>query len=175
MDESMISSTVAFELDGSTGQLGYRVPKEVSDNAKKVEALDFWKWGVRASIVSVQQGQLNDKPSTLMVFQFTFSISGNSRLAGAEIAATFGPAAAAAHNNSDTALSIPEEEYPVLKLCCPTHIQGLVRRAMNTSDGGSYVTVGTPSSLPVAVEIGVSGSKKVQYLKDYSMRIRGQH
>jgi hypothetical protein len=174
MDESMISSTIAFELDGSTGQLGHRVPKEISDNAKKVEALDFWKWGVRASIVSVQQGQLADKPCTLIVFQFTFSISGNSRLAEAEIAATFGPAAAAAHNNSDTAVSTTEGEYPVLKLCCPTHIQGLVRRTMNTNSGGSSVTVGTPSSLPVAAEIGASGSKEVQYLKDYSMRIRGQ-
>lgn len=174
MDESMISSTVAFKLDSSTGQLGHRVPKEVSDNAKKVEALDFWKWGVRASIVSVQQGQFKGKPSTLIVFQFTFSISGNSRLAEAEITATFRPAAAAAHNNSDTAVSTAEEEYPVLKLCCPTHIQGLVRRAMITDDGGSSVTVGMPSFPPVAVEIGVSRPKEVQYLKDYSMRIRGQ-
>jgi hypothetical protein len=174
MDESMISSTIAFELDGSTGQLGHRVPKEISDNAKKVEALDFWKWGVRASVVSVQQGQLAGKPCTLIVFEFTFSISGNSRLAEAEIAATFAPAAAATHNNSDTTVSTAEEEYPVLKLCCPTHIQGLVRRAMNTNSGGSNVTVGTHSSLPVAAEIGISGSKEVQYLKDYSMRIRGQ-
>jgi hypothetical protein len=174
MDESTMSSSVAFELDGSTGQLGYKVPKEVSDSAKKVEALDFLKWGVRASVVSVQQGQLAGKSSTLIVFQFSFSISGNSRLAEAEIAATFGPAAAAAHNNSDKTVSTAEEEYPILQLCCPTHIQGLVRRAMNTNDGGSHMTVGTPSSLPIAAEIGVSGSKGVQYLKDYSMRIRGQ-
>jgi hypothetical protein len=159
------SGFVNFEVDSSTGQLSSKPPKQIGEEAKRVQAQDFLCWGVRADVIAVYQGKNKGKPATLAVFEVRFEFpdtaGSSSRLREAKVVATFRPAPSA-------------KKYPIVRVVCPKIIEGPVRPETHTRESGMTVSLNAGvDPIPVSADAELSKTKAVAFERDQMMSIRG--
>jgi hypothetical protein len=170
MDESLKPRTIDLELDGGSGHLGANTPTEIGENAKRMEALEFHKWGVHADIVSVQQGQLGGKQCSIIALNIRFLFDDNgsrSRLSEAKITTTFESHSELTTNSTTT--SSP----PVVKLYSPKLLEGPVRLISRSDETERQASISAMLSI-VQPTVGISRRIGEEYSLDSRMQIKGK-
>jgi hypothetical protein len=177
MDDFEASSSVSFEVDSSSGQLGSKPPKEITEGSQRAESLDFHRWGIRADILSLSHGSFQKKPASLISFNFRFLFDdggSRGRFSEAKIVTTFQSLPRDENTPSTVPTGGANDAVPIVKLFGPKLIDGPVTIGSHNDQMVYSATIGGPDTLPVKPEIGISRSNGVEYLKDYKMQIKGR-
>jgi hypothetical protein len=178
MDATYASSSIEFEIDSSSEQLGTKLPKEIviSEDDQYAGSLKFLRWGVNASVIGLHHGKYDGHPASLVIFQIEYAVDGGrrrSRFAESTITVTFGRPGGASQKSASDPQNDNNNNPLRVKLYGPKRLKGPVTQVEHESKTTKAAVLKSPDPVPITLEARVNKTNSRKFFKNHMVDIRG--